>query len=64
MEVWRTVVEAPTYEVSNLGRVRNRRTGRILRTSKSKERQEKVNLRDAGFTITRSVHKIRKDAFE
>lgn len=63
MEIWRTVVEAPGYEVSNMGRVRNRRTGRILKPSRSAERHDKVNLRDAGFTITRSVGKLRKEAF-
>lgn len=30
IEEWRIIQEVPTYEVSNLGRVRNKGTGRIL----------------------------------
>ena len=29
-EIWKTIEEAPNYEVSNLGRVRNKKTQRIL----------------------------------
>ena len=32
-EVWRVCSDAPLYEVSNLGRVRNRSTGKQLRES-------------------------------
>ena len=32
-EVWRVCRDAPFYEVSNLGRVRNRSTGKQLRES-------------------------------
>lgn len=30
MERWETIRECPDYEVSNLGRVRNKKTGRVL----------------------------------
>lgn len=37
MEIWKPVVHLPTlYEVSNLGRVRNLKTGRILKGSRHK----------------------------
>ena len=35
-EVWKTIDWQPHYEVSNLGRVRNRNTGRILTTNPTK----------------------------
>ena len=35
-EIWRTIDWRPLYEVSNLGRVRNRKTGRILTTNPTK----------------------------
>lgn len=64
MEQWRRIEEAVWYDVSNQGRVRNRRTNRILRPSKNRQGVEKVNLRDAGLTITRSVESLRKKAFD
>lgn len=63
MERWKRIEEAVSYEISNMGRVRNRRTHRILSTSKTNSGIEKVNLRDGGFTITRSVDSLRKKAF-
>lgn len=63
MEIWRQIEEAVWYEISNQGQVRNRRTNRILKPSKTGTGVEKVNLRDAGFTITRSVESLRKKAF-
>ncbi len=35
MEEWRTIVEFPTYEVSNTGKVRNAKTGRVLKPGTS-----------------------------
>ena len=29
-EIWKDIEEAPNYEVSNLGRVRNKKTRRIF----------------------------------
>lgn len=31
-EIWRTISEYPSYEVSNLGRIRTKKTGRIRKT--------------------------------
>ena len=36
MEEWRVIEFEPRYEVSNMGRVRNRNTGRILTTNPTK----------------------------
>jgi hypothetical protein len=30
-EIWKTVEKAPNYEVSNIGRVRNKKTGKLLK---------------------------------
>lgn len=35
-EIWRTIDWRPLYEVSNLGRVRNRKTKRIISTKRTK----------------------------
>lgn len=61
---WKRIEEAPSYEVSDKGEVRNRATMRILRPSITRRGYKKVNLRDAGQTITRSVDALRKGAFD
>lgn len=61
--IWRTVPEAPVYSVNNRGDIRNRRTGRILRPTSNGRGGLKVNLRDAGQTITRSPEALRKQVF-
>lgn len=43
MERWETIKEHPNYEISNLGEVRNARTGRIL-TPVLNKGYERVNL--------------------
>lgn len=32
METWKTIEDSPGYEVSNIGRIRNKGTGRVLTT--------------------------------
>lgn len=63
MELWKTIAEAPRYEVSDKGRVRNKKTTRILKAAPNKQGTPKVDLRDAGFTITRSVRALQERAF-
>lgn len=36
MEKWKVISRHPTYEVSNMGRVRNRKSGHILATNPTK----------------------------
>jgi hypothetical protein len=63
-EVWRTVSDAWGYDISNLGRVRNRRTGRILTPYlNNRTGQPQVTMMDAGFRITRQLHTLMKKAF-
>lgn len=61
-EQWRPIPEAPKYEVSSEGRVRNRKTGRILSLSKVGNTPV-VSLMDAGTRITRSVPMLQTKAF-
>lgn len=64
MELWRTIEEAPMYEVSDRGAVRNKSTQRILKPQHNGKGVMQVSLRDAGYTITRSVAALRKKAFD
>lgn len=64
MEQWKTVAEAPKYEVSDRGNVRNKSTHRILKPQHNGKGVMQVSLRDAGSTITRSVTALRKKAFD
>lgn len=45
-EIWKTVVEASNYEVSNLGRIRNITTGKYLNPSKHKSTINRIKLRN------------------
>lgn len=65
---WRVIEEAPNYEVSNYGDIRNIKTGRILKNTKAKDGYLKVNLRvevEGGDkkTITRLCHRLASIAF-
>lgn len=64
MEQWTTILEAPRYEVSDRGRVRNKKTLRILKPIDNGSGTPKVSLRDAGYTITRSIPALQKRAFD
>lgn len=63
-EVWMRIVEAPTYEVSSNGQVRNRGTGRVLKACKNTTGVQIVSLREGHRALTRSVNALRKKAFE
>lgn len=51
---WRTISEAPNYEINVAGQVRNKKTGRILKQQQI-GRVSIVTMMDAGFRLTRSV---------
>lgn len=53
-EEWRLITIAPSYEISNLGRVRNRRTGHLKKTHLDKAGDLCVNLRREKFFGNRS----------
>lgn len=61
-EVWEIIAEATKYEVSNLGRVRNIKTGRILKHVMV-GKTPTVTMMDAGFRLCRSIPKLVRQAF-
>jgi hypothetical protein len=62
VEEWRVLRDFPMYEVSNLGSIRNRRTGRIIQQSLSSGRPL-VGLRRDGRTHMRMVSQLVASAF-
>ena len=63
MERWRPVKDFSTYEVSDEGRVRNVKTGRVMKTSNSNYGYEQVCLRKNKQQHTKKVHRLVADAF-
>jgi len=64
-EVWRDCVCNPRYEVSSLGRVRNKKRGNILKQNTSLYGYHTVCLSESGRRngITRTVHRLVANAF-
>ena len=61
---WRIIEEAPNYEVSNYGDVRNRTTGTILAGSIDRDGYPRVAIRNKdGKSITRFKHRLVAIAF-
>lgn len=63
MEIWKTVQEAPDYEVSNLGNVRVGNTGEILKQHKDSYGYMKVRLYANGEGENKLVHRLVASAF-
>lgn len=63
MEEWRQSNEFPSYDISSEGRVRNRKTGRILKTNISEKGYEVVSLSERGVPKTRHIHKLVADTY-
>lgn len=61
-EVWKAVPEASKYAISNLGRVKNLQTGKVL-TQYVIGRTPTVSMQLAGKAICRSVPKLVKELF-
>lgn len=62
-EVWRQSNDMKDYEISSEGRIKNSKTGRIMKTNIDKKGYEQVTLRDQKRACTRRVHKLVADAF-
>lgn len=61
-EQWERIAEAVKYAVSSEGRVKNLKTGRILKINMI-GKTPTVTLMDGGWRLTRSVSKLMKEAF-
>lgn len=58
MEIWKTIIEYPNYEVSSDGRVRNTKTGRVLRSSMNKDGYQYVGLCLNGNRKNHKIHRL------
>lgn len=60
MELWRIITEATNYEVSNLGNIRNTKSGRILNPGISGNgyRQVSLKIRETNKFEKRYIHRL------
>ncbi len=63
MEQWKEIEEFPAYEVSDKGRIRNAKTGRILKTHIDSRGRERLTLRKDNRQHTKKVHRLVANAF-
>lgn len=57
-EIWKDIAEFPNYQVSNLGRVRNKKTRHIIHQQERKNGYVKVELWQDGKQTTKDVHRL------
>lgn len=62
-EYWRTIPSFPVYSASNLGRIRNEGTGRIMHTYLNTRGYPSLSLRKDNKQIQQSVHRLVAEAF-
>lgn len=62
-EIWKQIKNYDKYEVSNLGRVRNKKTGRILKCNSSNTGYTVVCLCQNSINKTHSVHRLVMETF-
>ena len=63
MEEWRTYEKIPRYLVSDEGRVKNSRTGRILKPSVNNRGYKQVSLHEDGKHYTAKVSRMVAETF-
>ncbi len=63
IEIWKPTYVTDKYSVSNLGRVRNNRTGRILKPDGNSNGYESVQISLNGKPKRYSVHRLVAEAF-
>ena len=61
--IWKTINEFPKYSVSNDGRVKNNKTGKILTPHPDSNGYLSVSLCRDGKHFTRRVHRLVAEAF-
>lgn len=60
---WRTISTFPLYAVSSRGEIENKRSGKLLRPSRTAQGHLKVNLCKDGDIFTRSINQLVAKAF-
>lgn len=60
---WKTIEGFENYEVSDMGNIRNRKTGRVLKPQLDKNGYLQVSLRANGYTTTKKFHRLVAEAF-
>lgn len=63
MEKWVDVKDNPAYEVSDCGRIRNKKTGRILKTNLNDKGYPILTLRKNNRQMTTNVHRVVAESF-
>lgn len=63
MEIYKVISNYPNYEVSNLGNVRNKKTGKVLKPGKDGDGYLHVVLCKEGKTKLFKVHRLVANAF-
>lgn len=63
MEIWKEIPENTRYSVSNTGKVRNNKTGRILKDTPDKDGYARVGLWTGEKVLNRIVHRLMAQAF-
>lgn len=57
-EIWKELDDLPNYEISNMGRLRNKNTLRILKTRISKFGYEHITITYGGEQYFRAIHRL------
>ncbi len=64
MEVWKVIPSVPDYEASSEGRIRNVKTGRIMKVRKNSKGYLQLNLRESKNVQKKyEVHRLVCEAF-
>ena len=59
--MWKTIENKPNYEVNEIGQVKNKKTGRILKNSTRNDKYQQVML--GRKTIPEYIHRLVAKAF-
>lgn len=63
MKQWKPHKKYTKYEISNDGKIKNSKTGRILKTSVNKQGYEQVCIHHNGKQYTKNIHRLIAETF-
>lgn len=63
MEIWKNIESSPNYEISNLGSVRNIKTGNVLKIATNNSGYKLVCLSNKNKKQTGYIHRLVAEAF-